>query len=276
MTDITDWQGSVGRNWAAQWQRTDTSFSELTPQLLAAIAAEPGSRIVDIGCGAGEVAMAVAAARPQASVIGVDVSPDLVEAAQARSGTIANLSFELADAAVWSDGRGAPDLYVSRHGVMFFSDPPAAFTRLAAQAQPGARLVFSCFRKPSENIWAKAIAGILPGTPEAPAAPHAPGPFAFADPVHLRQCLAGWREVALRPVDFAYVAGTGPDAVAEAMALFARIGPSAFALRTLPPEERAAFEKRLLALVEAHHDGVRVAFSAAAWLVTATSDHSDG
>lgn len=276
MTDIADWQGSVGRNWAAEWQRTDTSLSELTLQLLATIAAEPGNRIVDIGCGAGEVAITLATVRSDANVIGVDVSTDLVAAATARANTIANISFELGDAAAWLDHRGEPDLYVSRHGVMFFNDPPAAFSHLAMQAQPGARLVFSCFRKPSENIWAKAISELLPDTQDARATPHAPGPFAFADPVHLRQCLAGWREVVLKPVDFAYVAGAGPDAVAEAMALFRRIGPAALALRTLPPDERAAFEKRLLALVKAHHDGVRVAFAAAAWVVTATSDHTNG
>lgn len=276
MTDIKDWQGGVGRNWATEWQRTDTSFSELTPHLLSAIAAEPGTCIVDIGCGAGEVAMAVAADRPDAQVTGVDVSPDLIAAAKLRSAETRNLSFELADAAKCSCTGGPPDLYVSRHGVMFFEEPPAAFRHLAAQAAPNARLVFTCFRKPSENIWAKAIAELLPAVQSAPVQPHAPGPFAFADPDHVRRCLAGWRELALRPVDFAYVAGVGPDAVAEAMALFRRIGPSAFALRTLPPEAKADFEKRLLALVEAHFNGARVTFPAAAWLVTATSDHTNG
>lgn len=58
MTDIADWQGGVGRNWAAQWQRTDVTFSELTPRLLEAIAEEPGGCIIDIGCGAGEIAAA--------------------------------------------------------------------------------------------------------------------------------------------------------------------------------------------------------------------------
>ncbi len=276
MTDIADWQGGVGRNWAAEWQRTDTSFCELTPQLLAAIAAEPGSRIVDIGCGAGEIAMAVAAARPDADVTGVDVSPDLVKAARLRSAGTSNLKFHLADASVWSDVEGPPDLYISRHGVMFFTDPPAAFTHLAAHAAPRARLVFTCFRKQSENMWAKLIADIVPKTESAPAQAYAPGPFAFADPDYVRRSLAGWRDVAFTPVDFDYVAGTGRDAVAEAMALFQRIGPAAYAIRTLPSDERQAFEKRLLALVEAHHDGTRVAFPAAAWLISATSDHCDG
>lgn len=276
MTDIADWQGGVGRNWAAEWQRTDTSFSNLTPRLLAAIDEEPGTRIVDIGCGAGELTMAVAGARPEARVTGVDVSPDLVVAAEARGISVSNASFELADASIWVDRGGPPDLYISRHGVMFFADPPGAFIHLAGQAVPGARLVFSCFRKSSENLWAKEISDIFPGAQSQPASPHAPGPFAFAEPDHVRRSLAGWRELALKPVDFDYVAGAGPDAVAEAMMLFQRIGPSALALRTLPPNERAAFEKRLLALVEAHHNGARVTFPAAAWLVTATSDYSNG
>lgn len=276
MTDIADWQGGVGRNWAAQWQRTDVTFSELTPRLLEAIAEEPGGCIIDIGCGAGEIAMAVATARPDAEVVGVDVSPDLVAAAKERFGTTPNLSFELADAAGWSDPSRVPDLYVSRHGVMFFDDPPAAFRHLAARAVPGARLVFSCFRKPAQNIWAKAITEMLPGPQAATMQPFAPGPFAFADPDHVRHCLAGWRDLKFTPVDFDYIAGIGPDAVADAMALFQQIGPSAFALRTLPPDERSAFEKRLLELVEAHHDGARVTFPAAAWLLTATSDHSNG
>lgn len=276
MTNLADWQGAVGRNWAAEWRRTDVSFSELTPRLLTAIAHEPGTRIVDIGCGAGEVSMAVAAVRPQANVIGVDVSPDLVAAATRRASVLPNVSFALADASTWLNPDGPPDLYVSRHGVMFFPDPQAAFTHLAAAAAPRARMVFSCFRKAADNGWATAIAGLLPNPDCAPPQPFAPGPFAFAEPDHVRDCMQGWRDIAFSAIDFAYVAGAGSDAVAEAMALFLRIGPSAFAFRTLPANERDMFEKRLLELVEAHHDGTSVTFPAAAWLVTATSDHTHG
>lgn len=274
MTNASDWQGTVGRSWASEWRRTDVSFSDLTPKLLAAIAREPGAAVADIGCGAGELSIAIAEARPQAQVTGVDISADLVDAARSRA-IQPNLTFELADASQWQPA-SRPDLYVSRHGVMFFSDPQAAFAHLAAQAMPGARMVFSCFRKAAENDWAAAIAALLPKGDSPPASPTAPGPFAFALPEHVRRCMAGWRAVEFAPVDFRYIAGTGPDAVGEAMALFRRIGPAAAALRTLPEAERAAVEMRLAELVEAHHrDGV-VAFNAAAWLVSATSDHNDG
>jgi 2-polyprenyl-3-methyl-5-hydroxy-6-metoxy-1,4-benzoquinol methylase len=41
--------------------------------------------VLDIGCGAGELSLALAAARPQAQVRGLDVSADLVAAAQQRA-----------------------------------------------------------------------------------------------------------------------------------------------------------------------------------------------
>lgn len=274
MTNASEWQGIVGKSWAAEWRRTDTSFSELTPKLLAAIAPEAGEVIVDIGCGAGELSHAVAAARPAASVTGIDISADLIDAARARA-NFPGATFECTDAAQWQP-RQRPDLYISRHGVMFFPDPPAAFAHLASVAAPAARIVFSCFRKAADNDWAASIGALLPNA--GPAAPTAftPGPFAFALPEHVRRCLLGWRDVKFEPVDFDYIAGVGPHAVDEALHLFARIGPAAAALRTLPSAEAEVVQQRLRSLVESHHHDGKVAFRAAAWLVSATSDHGNG
>jgi SAM-dependent methyltransferase len=272
MTGKRDWQGAVGRSWAAEQARTDRSFAGLTPHLLAAIAALPGECVVDIGCGAGELSLAVAAARPQASILGIDISEDLVAAASARGQGQANARFELADASIWTPASGAPDLYVSRHGVMFFPDPPAAFTNLTHIAAPDARIVFSCFRSPAENGWASEIASLLPPAEPAPSQPFAPGPFAFADPDHVRRCMAGWRDFTFAPVDFEYVAGAGSDPVADALAYFRRIGPAAAAARDLPEGERELFLERLEALLRSRLSGNQIVFPAAAWLITAVID----
>lgn len=274
MTGAQEWQGRVGHNWAAEWERTDRSFAALTPHLLAAIEAEPGRRIVDIGCGAGELSIAVASTRADAQVTGVDISEELIVAARTRAGSLANLSFAVADAADWRAEGAAPDLYVSRHGVMFFTDPPATFAHLSAMAAPGARMVFSCFRPASENTWAAEIARLLPPGKPVPAVDFPPGPFAFADPDHVRRCLKGWRDITFMPLDFAYVAGSGSNPVADALSFFSRIGPAAAAIRTLPDQPRAAFERGLLELVQSRHVGGRVCFPAAAWLVTATADNT--
>jgi SAM-dependent methyltransferase len=274
MTSASDWQGGVGRNWAAEWERTDRTFAALTPDLLRAIAAEPGAQVVDIGCGAGEIALAVARARPAAQVIGVDISADLVEAATERGTELPNLRFSLADASTWIAPGDPPELYVSRHGVMFFEDPPAAFAHLARSAAPGARMVFSCFRSVHENTWASDIRHLLPPAKPVPADPFAPGPFAFADPEHVRHCLKGWRDVSFTELDFAYVVGTGTNPVADALSFLSRIGPAAAAIRTLSDNARAAFERGLLELVQSRHVGGRVCFPAAAWLVSAAADNA--
>ena len=272
MTNTNEWEGPVGRSWASEWERTDRSFAAMTPHLLRSIAALPGRDIVDIGCGAGEVSLAVADARREARVLGIDISADLVATATIRSQGRANCAFALADATCWEPDRGAPDLYVSRHGVMFFADPVGAFAHLANVAADGARLCFSCFRPPRENEWASAMGELIGGGGIAPGDPHAPGPFAFADHEYVAGLLdaAGWRDVGFLPVDYRYLAGSGRDPVADALGFFMRIGPAARALRVMPEGERRpviARIERFLAERSAHGE---VAFPAAAWIVTAT------
>ncbi len=273
MTGAAEWEGGVGRNWAAEWRRTDRSFAGLTRVLLARISKLPGRAIVDIGCGAGELSLAIAKARPRARVLGIDISPDLVAAAAVRGSRTINCAFALADATCWEADRGAPELYVSRHGVMFFPDPVAAFAHLAAVAASEARLAFSCFRSPAQNPWAGALAALIDG-PAAPPDPTAPGPFAFADPERVAGILAaaGWQEAAFEPVDYRYLAGAGADPLGDAREFFLRIGPAAAAFRALPEEDRAPAMMRIEAFLAEHVANDEVAFPAAAWIVTARRD----
>ena len=271
MTQINEWEGPVGRSWASEWERTDRSFAAMTPHLLRSIAALPGRDIVDIGCGAGEVSLAVADARREARVLGIDISADLVATATIRNQGRANCAFALADASDWEPDRGAPDLYVSRHGVMFFADSVAAFAHLADVAADGAQLCFSCFRSLRENEWANALGELIGGGGIAPGDPHAPGPFAFADREYVADLLgsAGWRDVDFQQVDYRYLAGSGRDPVGDALAFFMRIGPAARALRELPEAERAPVVARIERFLLERSAHGEVAFPAAVWIVTA-------
>jgi SAM-dependent methyltransferase len=268
MTTGMDWQDRVGRTWAEMYPATDRSFAGLTEQLLSRIAALPGQAVLDIGCGAGELSLAVARARPGARVVGLDCSADLIEAARQRGGKRFGLQFELGDAANWRESAFAPDLLVSRHGVMFFEDPATAFAHLRGSSAPGARLAFSCFRSIHENAWAAGLAKLfdLP-----PGEPLAPGPFAFADPQRVEAILkaGGWEAVAFEPIDFAYIAGAGPDPVADAVHYFSRIGPAAPALSALKGEAGTRKLDELARWVAEHRSGNLVAFAGAAWIVTA-------
>lgn len=267
MTDRSEWVGRVGGVWADEWRRTDRSFAPLTQRLLDHPATHDFSAALDIGCGAGELACRLAERRPGAAVCGVDISPELLAVARARC---PGSRFVEADAATFRPDGAAPDLMVSRHGVMFFADPVAAFAHFAAIAAPDATLRFSAFRARSENRWATMLGAILPGDP-APADPDAPGPFAFGDKDRVARILAesGWRDAEFEPFDYPMLSGEGVNAVDEALGYFLRIGPAARAMAELDEADRPAAKGRLRALLEANCADGRVALPAAAWIVTA-------
>ena len=153
MTEAYEWRGRIGDVWAEEWRRTDRTLAPVNDALVAAAAAEAERfdrpRILDVGCGAGATSLALAAALAEAEIIGIDLSEALIAVARERAGDGADeLRFEVADAAHWTPARAGFDLIVSRHGVMFFDDPVAAFAHLRTLAGADARLVFSCFRAP--------------------------------------------------------------------------------------------------------------------------------
>tara|TARA_A100001391_G_scaffold114041_4_gene76849 strand:- start:8040 stop:8861 length:822 start_codon:yes stop_codon:yes gene_type:complete len=269
--DKTDWQGSQGASWADNWRRTDRSFGILTERLLTQLRGRELRQVLDVGCGAGELSLAIARNHPATQVRGVDISPQLVDAARVRGERLNNVTFTCDDASTWKpDDAFAPDQLISRHGVMFFDDPVAAFANLAALAAPGAKLLFSCFRAPSLNPFMTEVARLLP-QPSQSLDPRAPGPFAFADPAYVEQILSagGWTDIALTPIDFPMIVGAGEDPVADARDYFCTIGPAARALGQLDESERQTFVTKLDALSQRNcREGI-VSLPAAAWLVMA-------
>ncbi|MFA7586996.1 MAG: class I SAM-dependent methyltransferase [Novosphingobium sp.] len=275
MTRRADWQAEIGRNWAQSYAFTDRSFAGLTQQLLDRIDRLAGISVLDIGCGAGELSLALARQRHGAHIVGIDISSDLIAAARERAGERPQLSFEVADAASWRKPDFAPELLVSRHGVMFFDDPPGAFAHLHDIAAPGAELAFSCFRDRRLNPWMSELAALVPPDLAMPFDPHAPGPFAFSDPERVEEILGagGWQAITFEPLDYAYITGYGDDPVADAIDFFGRIGPAAPAVRALTEgAERDAFIDRLKDWLEENRSGNTIAFPAAAWFVTARKE----
>jgi SAM-dependent methyltransferase len=283
MTEAYEWRGRIGDVWAEEWRRTDRTLAPVNDALVAAAAAEAGGldrpRILDVGCGAGATSLALAAALADAEITGIDLSETLIATARERAGVGAeNPRFEVADAARWVPARAGFDLIVSRHGVMFFADPVAAFAHLRTLAGADARLVFSCFRDRADNQWVTALRPIFERfAPEALAAPDPPaGPFAFGDPARIAAILtgAGFAPPEVRALDFEFIAGAGEDPLADAVAYFRRIGPFASLLRALDAETGRAALAELAEIAAAHRAGGRIRFRAAAWLVTAKAERS--
>ena len=225
-----------------------------------------GFRAFEVGCGAGSTAIALADARPDASIVACDISPALVRVAQSRTADRPNIEVVLGDAEAVAGERGPFDLIYSRHGVMFFPDPVQAFRHLRDFASPGASIVFSCFQEWQANPWASELAAAAAGQMVPPPG-RAPSGFAFADPDYVTEILtsSGWSDAKPRAVNFNYVAGT----VESAMTMMTRIGPAASVLASLPDDQREDARERMQRVLEAHFDGTAVSFPAAAWIWSA-------
>ncbi len=230
---IADWNGSTGQRWAELHAETEGIVAGFGAAALARAAAQPGERVVDIGCGCGDTTLALAAAVGTAGhVLGVDVSQPMLEVARSRGAGVPQLSFSEADAS--QAALPAPtDLLFSRFGVMFFAQPLPALRHLRDALRPGGRFVFVCWRTPRDNPWAMAplaAARAALGVTPPPADPLAPGPFAFADEARLRGLLvdAGCVQVDLQRVDAPVFLGATPRRAAE---LATRIGPASRFLR---------------------------------------------
>lgn len=284
MTTASEWQGRVGETWAAEWRRTDRAFAAigtaLVDRAIGAIAdvlprdASTGNavQILDVGCGAGSTSLGIAEARDDVRVLGIDLSPDLIDIARERASDQSRCRFAVSDAASWSDPAWTPDLIVSRHGVMFFDRPVEAFAHLHAQVHPGTPLVFSCFRSRAENSWASAFVDLLPDA--SVPIDCAPGPFGFANLNRTTDVLkaAGWRDVVADALTLPFVTGGGSDPENEAMAFHRRIGSTASALAAIENEsERDAFLDRMRAVIADHRVDGEVRFTAGVWIVRAVA-----
>jgi trans-aconitate 2-methyltransferase len=106
--------------------------------LLAQVESELVKAIADLGCGPGHLTRTLAERWPEAKVVGVDNSPEML--AQARALTIpGRLEFVEADAAVWRPERPL-DLLVSNAVLHWLPDHDRLFAALASMLAPGGTL----------------------------------------------------------------------------------------------------------------------------------------
>ena len=275
MSITPEWATSSGDAWAELWRETDRALGNLSPDLIAAVAAAAPSgsfRAFEVGCGAGSTSIALARLCPEASVIACDLSPSLVRLAQERTAGNERVRVVLGDAEVIALRERPFDLIFSRHGVMFFADPVRAFRSLRTAATGGARLVFSCFQDWEANPWASELACAAAGRPLPPPG-REPSGFAFADTAYVSSILesAGWARAEWRPVAFRYIAGEGEGAVEQALSFLCEIGPASAIVRSLPEQEKSAAVERMRSVIEDRFDGERVEFPAAAWIWSASA-----
>lgn len=264
------WSGSGGSTWIELQALMDRQLEPLGAASGDALGVVEGERVLDVGCGCGTTTVKLAdAVGASGSVTGVDISEPML--AVARSSAPPNASFVAADAQE-ADLGGPFDAVFSRFGVMFFAEPVAAFANIGRAVRSGGRLAFVCWQSPRLNEFFSGIGAIGNAVlgPMEPMPATAPGPFAFADPDHVRAVLAGsgWSSVAVDDLRrTVQVFGTEDLDVGVDAAL--RVGGLARRLVDASPEQRDAAASGVKAFLAERWTERGWSSEAACWLVTA-------
>lgn len=263
------WNEQAGPTWAELQSPLDRQLAPLGARAIEALAPRPGERILDIGCGAGAASLDLArAVGASGSVLGVDLSRPLLDIARKRADGLANVRFEEADAQAYPFEPASFDAAFSRFGVMFFSDPPAAFANIRRALKPGGRLAFVCWREPALNpaMTLAMMAAVAYVEPPPPPQPGAPGPFAFADPDHVRGILEAGGLTNVSLTSFETKIGSGD--LETTLGLSLRVGPLGAVLRE-HPDKREAVIDAVREAYRAHEGPDGVKLDSATWIVTA-------
>jgi SAM-dependent methyltransferase len=269
------WNSVAGPKWVEYDAEMDSRLSPMTFELLRRSAIGPGLDVLDVGCGAGSTTEQIAhTVGPTGTVLGLDISEPLLSVARNRCAALSQVTFLRADAQVHPFATECFDVLMSRFGVMFFSDPFAAFANLLKALRPGGKLHFVCWASADKNQWFTVPLNVVMeflGPPE-PVPPRAPGPLAFSDRDYVLEILsaAGFRNIQIESVETTIVSPDSPEKQAE---LYLRMGPaSRLVAAKLPgPEVMNAITAKLTAELRHYANRDGIAFGATVHYVAATA-----
>ena len=147
MKDRTrDAQYTMGRSETETRRLIEQSqlYDGVTRRFLNAAGIEKGMKVLDIGSGAGDVALTLAEfVGNDGAVVGVDVNAEILETARNRAETagITNVEFIAGDARTL-DLPDDFDAIVGRLVLMYMADPGDALRQLATRLRPGGIVAF--------------------------------------------------------------------------------------------------------------------------------------
>ncbi len=147
MDEMTAEMAALKTRLKATWMAGDYGHfaSYLEPgalDFLGRLKVAPGTRMLDLGCGAGQIA--IPAARAGAIVTGIDIAANSIAQARARAeGDGLSVRFDEGDAEMLPYGDAEFDLVVSLIGAMFAPRPDLVAAEMLRVCRPGGRIVMA-------------------------------------------------------------------------------------------------------------------------------------
>jgi len=268
------WNTVAGPRWVGLAGLVEARVRKVNDLLLARSAVVRGEKVLEVGCGTGAATVPLAeAVGDGGEVLGVDISGPMLAGARQRisQSGLDNVTLLQADAQTYRFQPDYFDLITSRFGVMFFSDPVAAFRNLRGAARPGGRLCFACWAPLAENpqwLISYEVALRYLGPP-APKDPRAPGPFALADQDYARSILeqAEYEAIEIHR-ETPDIIGSTPGEEAEFACI---MGPSRVLIDEKQPDDATLtrIKQEMTEAFAAHAKGEEMLLPSTIFLVTA-------
>jgi SAM-dependent methyltransferase len=236
--------------------------TELTDQLLSAIAPLAGRRILELGAGTGELAARLAeVAGPSGSVVASDFAEGMVDLLTKRLGATPNAEVRRLDAAAIELPDDCVDVVVFRMGLMLMIEPEAAAAEIRRVLRRGGTFVTAVWGGPHENPWMTTVGmsammhGLVSGGP--PIGPG--GPFSLADPAELEKRVrgGGFDDVTVSRIESTRHFVDTDEHVATVLALSPQL---ASALSSATPDQVAGVRAQVATLTAQYQavDGLRI------------------
>ncbi|MEV1114894.1 class I SAM-dependent methyltransferase [Actinosynnema sp. NPDC049800] len=194
---------AISAGWLSVADTFESGARVVTSRLLELGGVGPGISVLDVGTGVGEPALTAAAAvGPTGRVVGVDLSPAMIDLARRRADGLDNVEFLVGDVESLDLPRGGFDVVLGRWSLMFPPDPVRAFRSVAEVLRSGGVLAASTWGPPETAPMLSLGFGVLVRWLDLPAPRPGPGPFSMADPevVSRQLTAAGFTDVSVTEV----------------------------------------------------------------------------
>lgn len=248
------WSGERVARWIRQADSLERQLAPVSDLLFDAAGLQPGESVLDVGCGTGPTTRTAAAlVAPTGRVTGLDISPEMIEVA--RQVPVDGVDWLVTDAVSWLPEPGTYDVVISRFGVMFFSDPVAAFTALSTATRPGGRLAVAVWgRRDDSELFGVPLWAVLRAL-DLQAPQDDEGPFSLHDRDVVTALLhrSGWTDVEVS-VRTTVLAMGGGLPVAQAATASMDFGPTRLVTTDLAPQDRAVAERAIRDAYSQHLD----------------------
>ncbi len=174
---------SAALGWAKWEQEFSAGLQEVTDVLIDMAGVGPGTRVLDLACGAGSQSIQAAKrVGPSGTVVASDISGTMLEHVRQSADREDIENIETIECAAEDlDKVQTPfDASICRLGLMLFPSPSEALEAIQRVLKPGARFAALVFTTPANNpFMAQPMRIILRHAEKQPPAPGQPGIFAL-------------------------------------------------------------------------------------------------